>query len=95
MNQRIRDITSQNEEVTNKAIAAILSNPVTEAMVRQKEEKLGRSLEVEDYRQDESLRAIVINKIIQLQQEFFEDIAGLYQPKIKELEEEIRTLMKG
>jgi plasmid replication initiation protein len=95
INQRIRDITNENEEVTNKAIAAILNNPVTEAMVRMKESALGRSLEVEDYRQDEALRGMVINNIIQLQGEFFEDLTELYQPKVKQLEIKVQQLSKG
>jgi len=51
---------------------------------------MGRSLTLEDYRQDERLRSMVINNIIQMQQEQFADIMKAYNPKIEVLEQELK-----
>ena len=92
INERIRDITAKDEAVTLKAIAVIKSNPLTEALIRDKEQAIGRPLTIEDYREDERLRTMVINNIVQLQQEHFADIIESFQPKIKHLEFEIKKL---
>ena len=93
INNRIRKITTENKGVTIKAIEAIESNPLTEALVRKKEQAMGRSLTLEDYRKDERLRSMVINNIIQMQQEQFSDILKAYNPKIEALEQELKGLL--
>ena len=92
INIKIRQLTSQNEEVTQKAIYAINDNPLTKAMIRNKEKSFGRPLELEDYRKDEHLRTMVINSIIQTQQEHFENILNQYNDKITPLEKELLEL---
>jgi plasmid replication initiation protein len=92
INIKIRQLTSQNEEVTQKAIYAINDNPLTKAMIRNKEKSFGRPLELEDYRKDEHLRTMVINSIVQTQQKYFEDILIEYNPKIAQLEKELLEL---
>ena len=86
INERIRNITAKDEAITLKAIKLIKSNPITEALILDKERAIGRILKIEDYREDERLRTMVINNIIQQQQEYFADILEDYQPKIKKLE---------
>lgn len=92
INEKIRNITHENEQVTLDAIKAIEANPLTEAIIRQKEKKFDRSLTLKDYRQDANLRSMVINSIIQTQGEHFEDILKKYNPKISQLEEELKAL---
>ena len=92
INDKIRKITQENEQVTLDAINAIEANPLTEAIIRQKEKTLDRSLTLEDYRQDANLRTMVINSIIQTQKERFEKILKNYNPKIKQLENQLKKL---
>ena len=92
INNRIREITNENEEVTLKAINAIKDNTLTETFVRAKEKKLGRQLEIEDYRSDENLRTMVISNIVNQGKEHFEDILSDFNPKIDTLKEELARL---
>lgn len=92
INDRIREITNDNEAVTLQAIEAIIENPVTGAMIRVKEKSLGRLLETEDYRKDPQLRGIVINNIILQQKDRFEDILKSYGKKILAVKKQIKEL---
>jgi len=85
INERIREITNENEEVTLKAISAIESDPVTEAVIRSKEKSLKRELTTEDYRKDTQLRGMVINNIVLQQKDQFQDILDFYKKAILEL----------
>lgn len=92
INDRIKKITSEDEAVTLRAIEAIKSNPLTEALIITKEKGRGKKLKLEDYRKDERLRALVISNIISQEKEQFEDILNIYNPQIKKLKKEISKL---
>lgn len=92
INERIRKITAKNDEVTLQAIEAITDNPITGAMVRTKEKTLGRALNTEDFRKDKQLRALVINNIVLLQKEQFNDILEKNGKGIKELKTKLNQL---
>ena len=85
INDRIREITNNNEDITLQAIEAIESDPVMAAVIRSKEKSLGRELTTEDYRQDQQLRGMVINNIITQQKEQFADILEFYKAAIAKL----------
>lgn len=85
INDRIREVTNNNEGVTLKAIEAIGSDPLMAAVIRSKEKSLGRDLTTEDYRQDQQLRGMVINNIILQQKEQFQDILAFYKKAISAL----------
>ena len=86
VNERIKKITATDEEVTNRAILAIKQDILHSALIRTKEKELTRPIEVEDFRQDKQLRALVINNIVKLEVEQFKDILDHYQIKIESLE---------
>lgn len=86
VNERIKEITALDEEVTNRAISAIKQDILHSALIRTKEKELTRPIEVEDFRQDKQLRALVINNIVKLEVEQFKDILDHYQIKIESLE---------
>lgn len=92
VNERIKEITATDEEVTNRAIMAIKTNVLSSAIIRTKEKSLNRGLELEDFRKDKQLRALVISNIVKLEEERFKDILYHYQTKIKQLENAIKKL---
>lgn len=92
INDKIKQLTATDETVTLEAIDTIKSNRLTEALVRAKEKSIGRPLQLEDYRQDERLRTMVINTIIQIRRGQFEDILKIFNPKIKAIEQQIAAL---
>ena len=89
INERIREVTNNNEEVTLKAIEAIGNDPLMAAVILSKENNLGRDLTTEDYRQDQQLRGMVINNIILQQNEQFQDILEYYKKAILVLKNQI------
>lgn len=92
INDRIREVTSENDSTTQKAIAALLESPLTKALIAAKSQKLGRELVTEDYRQDERLRTYVINQIVEQEEAKFKDILESYQTRIAALKLQIKSL---
>ncbi len=92
INDRIRDVTTQNHEVTQQAIDELRGNPVIATLIQAKEQAKGTALELEDYRKDEQLRAMVISNIVQQQKSQFEDIFEFYNPKIRKVEGELKGI---
>ncbi|MEM9888152.1 MAG: replication initiation protein [Bacteroidota bacterium] len=85
LNERIRSVVEENPAITTQAIEAIKSNPLTGKMVANKSKALGRTLEVEDYRQDASLRELVKIKIVEIAKEQFQDILEKYEKQKRKL----------
>lgn len=92
INEVIRVITDQDENITLQAIEAIRANTLTMALVKLKEQNLDRKLEVQDYRDDKHLRAMVINSIVQSQPQHFEPVYVRYHPQISALEGQLKQL---
>lgn len=92
--RKIKTITSEDEAVTVRAIEKIKNNTLTDALIRTRENKLGRELEIEDYRNDERLRALVMTNILNQEKAQFEDLLQEYNPKIAALETQIKKLDK-
>jgi len=85
INDRIREVVEENTNIREQAIDKIKTNVFTKRLVKRKEEVLGRTLELEDYRKDAQLRELVKSNIIQLSKERFKDILEEYNKIIKEL----------
>ena len=79
-------IASPLETIDSRNIPDYLDQIIT------KEKSQGKKLNVEDYRKDERLRALVISNIISQEKEQFEDILDIYNPKINQLKKEIEKL---
>jgi plasmid replication initiation protein len=89
INNTIRDITAQNESITQKAIDAVIRENQAYLKVR----KINvADLNVEDFRKDKILRGLVIQQIQVQNAPHFADIDGAYQPKILELEKQVKAL---
>jgi hypothetical protein len=89
---KIRKLTVEKPEITSQSIELLQKNQFHKAYVLKKEHALGKTLTVEDYREDKTLRAIVINNIIKLESAFFEDVFNHYNPRILALKGEIERL---
>jgi plasmid replication initiation protein len=83
INERIREVTNEEPAITERAIQDLQLQ--YRAVIEKKEKKLGRLLEIEDYRQDRELREMVKGKIVELAKDRFTDI-------FKEAEEKMRAL---
>lgn len=91
-NEQIKKVTADNPDITEEAIEAIRDNIIYKSLVEEKEQKLGRALELEDYRQDKVLREMVKGKIVELVPDQFESITKHYDSKIRALKKELQQL---
>lgn len=85
INQVIRDLAGREPGLAEQAVAEFQQNPITKAYIINKEKILARPLEMDDYRQDPTMREWVKLKIIELRRDAFE-------PKITEVEQVLRKL---
>lgn len=85
INDKIREMVTANPSLTNKAIAKIAKSQIAIVIIKQKEEKLGRPLEVEDYRQDRTLREFVKNTIMEMKINHFTNILEEYEKGMEQL----------
>lgn len=83
INDKIRELTTQDLSLTDEAIKKLNQNPVAKIVLQKKRSDLGRDLEIEDYRQDKMLREMVKTKIITLRESAFKKIFSTYNAKIK------------
>ena len=74
INNRIRAVVEANPAITQQAIIAIKQNPAWQKQLEEKASLLGRSLELEDYRQDPTLRTWMMSMIVELAKEQFTDL---------------------
>lgn len=86
VNAKIRELTSEKPDLTDEAIAALRQNPMAQTFIAQKEETLRRPLDVEDFRQDRTLREWVKNQIIELRRADFSPALDEFRAKIAEIE---------
>ena len=82
INDKIKELTSQKPDVTDRAIADLRESSLAKIVIDQKEEKLGRSLVIEDFRKDKMLRELVKGKIVESEKAFFEEILTKYDKLI-------------
>ncbi len=85
INQKIREVLTQNPELTQQAIDKIKTNPLSNKEVLLKEKELGRELRIDDYRQDIKLRHMVRANIVELSKDQFYDIENEYKAKIEKI----------
>jgi plasmid replication initiation protein len=85
VNDKIREMVTANPELTNKAIAKIAKSQLAKVIIKEKEKELGRPLEIEDYRQDRTLREFVKNTIVEMQMKQFLGIFEKYEADLEKL----------
>ena len=89
INERIRIITTQDATIIDKAIVALRSNPAITTLIELKEKEKGKELRIEDYRQNEQLRAMVIDNIVEQEKSAFRDIYEEFATPIRRLKAEL------
>lgn len=85
VNDKIREILAVKPELTEAAIEKIATSELGRVVINEKELKLGRELELEDYRQDKILRGFVKNTIIEMEKKAFSKIFKNYEAQLAAL----------
>ncbi|MBI1226033.1 MAG: RepB family plasmid replication initiator protein [Bacteroidetes bacterium] len=94
INEQIKTLTAEEPDVTLKAIASLRDNPYAKVIVEKKEKTAKKELELEDYRRDKMLRYLVRQAIVEQHADSFAEILAEYEPKIKVLEEKMKTMSR-
>jgi plasmid replication initiation protein len=89
INAAVRDITSEDESATDRAIAAIKIDNADYLRLAQLDPSV---LNVDDFRQNPMLRALVIETIRKQHSDRFESMDKAFLPKIQKVEKEIVAL---
>ncbi len=74
INERIKEVTTEDPGITDRAVKALNRNAALKVFVERRAKSLGRPLQIEDYRQDRTLRDLMKGMIIELAKERFADI---------------------
>lgn len=92
VNDRIRQLLGEQPQATEDAIVQVGSeySLMIETIAKQK----GRVLNIEDYRQDEILRGLVIGTIVRMNRAYFEDILADYDKRIGAIQLEIKNILQ-
>jgi hypothetical protein len=91
---RIKEMTSERPEITDAAIEAIRSHPFKRKVIDSREEDLKRPLTTQDFRDDKSLRQMVLEAIFEREFEYFSDITQSAEADIRVLQTEIQRLVQ-
>lgn len=83
---RIREITSDNPNLTVNAINTLKLTEAGKRAIQSQEKKLNRSLDIDDFRQIKELRALVIDTLFVKNIEQFKDIIDEYDKRINDLQ---------
>lgn len=83
--EKIKEITNEDPTIAEKAVQVLREQADVKKIISEQESKLGRSMNVEDFRQSPKLRNWVIQTIIKTNPLMFSDIQTEYDSKIKNL----------
>ncbi len=92
LNDKIRELTAIDPASTEQAIRGLRESQFVKPLVEERELQLNRVLAVEDFRQDKILRELVKGKIIDGHKDFFAEVVHQYEPRIRQMEFQIRQL---
>lgn len=85
INQKIREVLEVTPQLTQQAIDMITANPLGKKAVLLKEKELGRTLNIDDFREDIRLRNMVRANIVELAKDEFVTIEMGYKAKMEKI----------
>jgi plasmid replication initiation protein len=82
INDRIRQLTKEDPSITDQAIDALYDNTLIEPILEQIKGTLGRTLTVEDFRHDKTLREMMKRTIVEMHKTEFEEIFKEFEARL-------------
>jgi plasmid replication initiation protein len=92
INDKIRELTTENQHLTKEMIMQIEQNPYLKIFLEGKKIRIGRALELDDYRQDYELRALVKQSFIERFKDAF--ILNDLDEKIMKMSQSLQRILK-
>jgi plasmid replication initiation protein len=85
INDRIRQLTKDDPSITDQAIDSLYDNTLIEPILEQIKEVQKRSLTVDDFRHDKTLREMMKRTIVEMHKADFEELIKEFESKIAQL----------
>lgn len=85
VNDKIRELTAADPELTSLAIQSLYENPVSKTVIEEQEKTLVRPLDIEDFRHQRILREMVKAKIVDLEKGHFSSLFEEYETQVAQL----------
>jgi len=82
INEKIRELTTADPNLTNDAIQSLYKNPVSKTVIDELEAVLGRVLDIDDFRKERILREMVKANIVDMRKLDFITILEDYESKV-------------
>ena len=86
INKVIKKLTQHDPDLTQQAIQALNDAPMSKIVIEAEENRLERSLVIEDYRKNKMLRELVKGKIVELKKEDFAAIIDKFKKKKQKIQ---------
>ena len=83
--EKIKELTSNDPSITETAVSLMRKQSKVKKMIAKQEETLGRTMEIDDFRQSPRLRSLVVQTIVESNPAVFSYIQEKYVSKITEL----------
>ena len=92
VNKKVRTLTENNPEITSSAIKTLREMPLTQMIIKEKEATLGRTLLLQDFKEDKTLVDLVVGQIITQNQEQFAEMMQTFTNLTNKLRKNINQL---
>jgi plasmid replication initiation protein len=92
LSARIRELTASKPTLTDEAIADLRTQKVSKKMIEAREKELGHPLDVQDFREDRTLREMVKTRIFELHRADFVDVLSDFEGRIGDLMRQLKQL---
>jgi plasmid replication initiation protein len=89
INDKIRQLTTENPSITQQLIQEIEGHSYLKIFIQGKIARIGRELNIDDYRQDSELRMLVKQNFIDTYKDEFQTLTGEIDIKISLLEKQL------
>ncbi len=92
INEMIREITKNDPKLSDDAMDLLRQNPMAKTYIRQKEDAMARPLDLEDFRQDRTLREWMKNSMVELRPDAFQKKIDEFSEKIAAVEAKLKAM---
>lgn len=92
INKIVRALTKQDPQITTNAIKSLREMPLTQMIIREREATLGRTLVLQDFKEDKTLVDLVVGQIITQNHDYFIDEINDHNAHTQELRKAIHQL---
>jgi hypothetical protein len=95
INKIVKVLTDNNPEITTAAIKTLREMPLTQILIKERESNLGRTLILQDFKEDKTLVDLVIGQIITQNNEHFTEMMSEFNSLSNKIRKAINQLKES